>query len=95
MTGEDSKAGALSHEMSHFIDIGQTREGMANADALFAEPTGGTEDYIYGAGPARNLATRDPDKALRNADNFEYYIEGAKPDPAPPAPPPARPEGAP
>ncbi len=61
LTGTDSKAGALSHEMSHFSDIG------------------GTKDVVYGAGPARALAAKDSAKALNNADNFEYYIEGAKP----------------
>jgi uncharacterized Zn-binding protein involved in type VI secretion len=58
-TGKDSKAGTLCHEMSHFNDIG------------------GTKDHVYGADNAKALATSDPDKALTNADSFEYYVEGA------------------
>lgn len=58
-TGKDSKAGTLSHEMSHFDDIG------------------GTKDHIYGADNAKALAATDSNKALNNADSFEYYVEGA------------------
>jgi hypothetical protein len=58
-TGKDSKAGTLAHEMSHFDDIG------------------GTKDHVYGADNAKALATTDSNKALNNADSFEYYTEGA------------------
>jgi len=57
LTGEDSRAGALSHEMSHFNDIG------------------GTRDFAYGSTNALGLAQSNPGDALRNADNFEYYLE--------------------
>jgi peptidyl-Lys metalloendopeptidase len=57
MTGTDSKAGTLIHEMSHF-DI------VAN-----------TDDYVYGQTAARNLAISNPDNAIRNADNHEYFAE--------------------
>lgn len=57
-TGKDSKAGAISHEMSHFDSVG------------------GTEDYQYGPSKCKKLAEKDPDKALENADSFEYYLEG-------------------
>ena len=57
MTGTDSKAGTLIHEMSHF-DI------VAN-----------TDDYAYGQTAARNLAINNPDNAIRNADNHEYFAE--------------------
>lgn len=57
-TGQDSHAGIVGHEMSHFDSIG------------------GTDDHVYGDGNAKNLAKTDPDKALENADNFEYFVEG-------------------
>jgi uncharacterized Zn-binding protein involved in type VI secretion len=58
-TGTDSKAGAISHEMSHFDDIGATKDNQ------------------YGVDRCKNLATKDPAKAVQNADSFEYYLEGA------------------
>jgi peptidyl-Lys metalloendopeptidase len=57
-TGQDSKAGTLVHDMSHFTAIGATK------------------DYVYGVAGARALAQTKPGRALRNADNFEYYVEG-------------------
>jgi hypothetical protein len=36
----------------------------------------GTDDLAYGSSNARQLATATPDKAIRNADNHEYYAEG-------------------
>jgi len=38
---------------------------------------GGTKDHVYGAENAKALATTDSNKALNNADSFEYYTEGA------------------
>ncbi|MGY3856960.1 M35 family metallo-endopeptidase [Aeromonas intestinalis] len=35
----------------------------------------GTDDLGYGQGNARNLASTDPQKALNNADNHEYFAE--------------------
>jgi peptidyl-Lys metalloendopeptidase len=35
----------------------------------------GTQDYAYGTTAARNLATSDPDRAIMNADNHEYFAE--------------------
>lgn len=57
MTGTDSKAGTLIHEMSHFNVVA------------------GTDDVVYGQAGARNLASSDPDTALTNADNHEYFAE--------------------
>jgi len=59
LTGTDSQAGALGHEMSHFRSVG------------------GTDDHVYGANPSKDLANSSPDRALDNADNFEYYLEDA------------------
>jgi len=39
---------------------------------------GGTKDHTYGVVSCKNLARSDPAKALRNADNFELYVEGAR-----------------
>lgn len=57
MTGTDSKAGTLIHEMSHFTIVADT------------------DDYVYGQTAARNLAINNPDNAVRNADNHEYFAE--------------------
>ncbi|QRV92801.1 peptidyl-Lys metalloendopeptidase [Ceratobasidium sp. AG-Ba] len=37
---------------------------------------GGTEDHEYGQTGCRGLAENDPDKAIRNADSHEYFVEG-------------------
>ncbi|KEP51998.1 deuterolysin metalloprotease (M35) family containing protein [Rhizoctonia solani 123E] len=36
---------------------------------------GGTEDHVYGQGAAKSLAQSDPDQAINNADNHEYFAE--------------------
>lgn len=38
----------------------------------------GTDDYVYGATGAHNLALSDPAKAFMNADNHEYFAEDQK-----------------
>jgi peptidyl-Lys metalloendopeptidase len=35
----------------------------------------GTEDHVYGETEAQKLARTNPDEALTNADNFEYFAE--------------------
>ena len=35
----------------------------------------GTDDYVYGQSGAMQLATSDPNKAINNADNHEYFAE--------------------
>lgn len=57
MTGTDSKAGTLIHEMSHF------------------DVVAGTDDFAYGQTNARALADNNPDQAIMNADNHEYFAE--------------------
>ena len=37
--------------------------------------TGNTDDIRYGRAKCLQLAKQDPDSAIRNADNFEYFIE--------------------
>jgi len=36
---------------------------------------GGTNDYAYGTTACRNLARTNPQNAVRNADNYEYFGE--------------------
>ena len=59
LTGTDSKAGTLIHEMSHFNVVA------------------GTDDIVYGQAGAKNLASTNPDGALNNADNHEYFAENS------------------
>ncbi len=40
-----------------------------------------TNDYVYGQAGAMNLAITDPDKAVNNADNHEYFAENNPPLP--------------
>jgi peptidyl-Lys metalloendopeptidase len=63
LTGTDSKAGTLIHEMSHFTVVADT------------------DDLAYGQTAARNLAISNPNNAVRNADNHEYFAENTPPLP--------------
>jgi len=36
---------------------------------------GGTQDYVYGNSGAKSLAISNPDRAVANADNYEYFAE--------------------
>lgn len=58
-TGDNSKAGTLVHETSHFNSVGGTDD----------------VDNTYGHGDCQDLAEKDPKKAQNNADNFEYFVE--------------------
>jgi peptidyl-Lys metalloendopeptidase len=53
----------------------------------------GTKDHVYGQTKARNLADIDPDMAINNADNHEYFAENnpplSMPGPSSPPPPPS------
>ncbi len=57
VTGTDSQAGTILHELSHFPEIK------------------GTDDHAYGQSAAVALARTDPDRAINNADSFEYFVE--------------------
>lgn len=57
MTGQDSKAGTLIHEMSHFYAVAST------------------DDHAYGRSSVETLANQDPDRAIDNADGYEYFAE--------------------
>jgi len=41
---------------------------------------GNTEDHVYGQVGATSLAKKDSDKAINNADNFQYFVEGGSND---------------
>ena len=68
MSGPDSKAGILCHEMSHFTDIGDTSDKFV--DYL-------NNAAVYGQYKSLTLAETRPDLALQHADSFEYWCEGA------------------
>jgi peptidyl-Lys metalloendopeptidase len=63
LTGTDSKAGTLIHEMSHFTVVA------------------GTNDYVYGQAGAKSLAISNPNNAVNNADNHEYFAENTPAQP--------------
>ena len=63
--GANSRAGVVAHEMSHFKSVGDTDD--------VDSPDGQT---AYGQKRSEALAKKTPDKAVKNADNFEYWIEG-------------------
>lgn len=55
LTGEDSRAGTIVHEVSHKY--------------------AGTRDKEYGSIECGILARQEPDKAVKNADSYEYFVE--------------------
>jgi uncharacterized Zn-binding protein involved in type VI secretion len=64
-TGPDSKAGTLVHEMSHYNSVAGTKD-VVMSDGKTA----------YGRSNCEKLAKDDPAKAKKNADSFEYFVEG-------------------
>jgi hypothetical protein len=64
--GQDSKPGALAHEMSHFNDIGGTKDKFKDVN---------DDEAIYGVTLSRKLANDSPNIAINHADSFEYYVE--------------------
>jgi hypothetical protein len=64
-TGTDSQAGTIIHEMSHFNNIGGTTDDDSNGDPIYEIPK------------IKRMILSDPDQALKHANTFEYYLEGA------------------
>ena len=64
--GEDSKAGTLAHEMSHFRSVAGTVDDDGHGVTT------------YGSAASRALAVKDPGAALNHADSYEYFVEGLK-----------------
>nr|WP_302474487.1 M35 family metallo-endopeptidase [Roseococcus sp. MDT2-1-1] len=58
-TGFDSKMGVVIHEMTHFHLVGGTTDSRRH----------------YGVRGSLQLATTDPARAIRTADNYEYFVE--------------------
>ncbi|PIL33831.1 hypothetical protein GSI_03537 [Ganoderma sinense ZZ0214-1] len=70
LNGTDSQGGTLVHECptkAMTITISQ--------QASHFTVNGGTSDFAYGQVAALELAQFDPDKAVFNADNHEYFAE--------------------
>ena len=64
--GINSRPGVLLHEISHFLGTRDVQmPGMAR------------DELAYGLERTQSLARNNPNLALQNADNFEYYLEGA------------------
>jgi hypothetical protein len=59
-TGYDSKLGTLIHEMTHFWITGNTNSAFQD---------------IYNKADCLRLAANDSEKALKNAQNYEYFVE--------------------
>lgn len=55
LTGEDSRAGTLLHDLTHVV--------------------AGTQDYTYGRKNAQKRAAGNPNEAVDNADNYEFFME--------------------
>jgi len=62
--GPNSRASVVAHEMSHFTIVGDTDDVLVNK-----KPT-------YGQKRSKALAKADSDKAVKNADNWSYWVEG-------------------
>jgi len=52
-----------------------TKAGTVIHELSHFSRIGATQDYAYGTGAARNLATSNPARAVANADNYEYFSE--------------------
>lgn len=61
LTGEDSKAGTIIHEVTHLV---------GGTDDKYHE-----RDKKYTVEDSKNLAIFEPDKATKNANNYEYFVE--------------------
>jgi Lysine-specific metallo-endopeptidase len=85
-TDDLTRAGTVIHELSHFLtvgatkDVGSSRKDRASVDfaGINRSNYGGTY-AAYGGERATRLAMRNPALALKNADSFEFFIEGRKP----------------
>jgi RHS repeat-associated protein len=64
LTGEDSKAGTIVHEVSHKF--------AGTGDKYYHS------DDRYSIADAENLARFKPGKAVKNANNYEYFVEHAQ-----------------
>ncbi|KAF8068946.1 hypothetical protein FPV67DRAFT_1625073 [Lyophyllum atratum] len=52
-----------------------SRAGTLIHESSHFTKNGGTQDYVYGQSGAKSLAISNPDNAVFNADNHEYFAE--------------------
>lgn len=52
-----------------------SRAGTLVHESSHFTTNGGTDDYVYGQSAAKSLASSNPDQAVFNADNHEYFAE--------------------
>ncbi|TRM66117.1 hypothetical protein BD626DRAFT_197166 [Schizophyllum amplum] len=59
------------------VDVTGTdsKGGTLVHEASHFTDNGGTDDIVYGQSSAKSLASSDPDQAIQNADNHEYFAE--------------------
>jgi peptidyl-Lys metalloendopeptidase len=60
--GTNSKAGTVVHELAH----------------KYRQIYGQILDLVYGQPACKDLARSLPHRAIHNADNYEYFAEGAQ-----------------
>jgi len=54
-----------------------TQQGTIVHESSHFNDIGGTQDYAYGTTAAKNLASSNPNQAVKNADNYEYFGESS------------------
>lgn len=82
-----TRAGTLIHEVSHFVSVGKTddvgveRDDHAKTDfpGKEVDPKNASSYATYGGTRGTRLAAANPSLALKNADSFEFFIEGDEP----------------
>jgi hypothetical protein len=85
-TDDKTRAGTLIHEVSHFVTVGDTDDvgvernrAATDFPGKVVDPHDKTSYGAYGGTRATRLAAANPALALKNADNFEFFIEGDEP----------------
>jgi len=84
---DKTRAGTLIHELSHFVTVGDTDDvGVERKDRAATDFPGKEVDpkddlsyATYGGTRGTRLAAANPSLALKNADSFEFFIEGDEP----------------
>ena len=83
MTGTDSKVSITSYRLMCALDtssfLSRLQGGTLVHEASHFTKNGGTQDYVYGQHNCQSLAQNDPDKAVHNADCYEYFAENNPP----------------
>lgn len=72
----DSKSVSLCPAY-HSYKVDCNKQGSATKEGILAHEWthafGRTKDHVYGEKRAKELARRNPEKAIMNADNYEYF----------------------